>query len=106
MRCLEGCDFLIFSNKTFNCEYYGKELELKIDGEDLSRFLEPQRCKECMDECYIGSNTLNENVKKVKYRIGLLADSFYSFKDDLEGEMAEIYRLLKKLEEDTDHAKE
>lgn len=102
MKCLEQCEFLKFAAKHFSCGYYNSELESKVDGE----LFEPQRCEKCIEEKYIGSNTINEDVKKVKYRIGLLADSFYSFKDDLEGEMAEIYRILKKVEEGTDHAEE
>ena len=45
----------------------------------------------------------NEGVKKIKFRLGLIGDSFYSFKDDLEQELAEIYRILKDLEEKTNH---
>lgn len=97
MECLEGCEFLIFENKIFNCKYYEKELDIKVDG-GSEIFFEPQRCKECIDDRLIGSNTLNENIKKVKYRLGLIADSFYSFKDDFEEELTEVYRVLKDLE--------
>lgn len=105
MKCLEKCEFLNFASKVFNCEYYAKELDTRVDGVD-EIFLEPQRCKECVEEAHIGSNTVNEDIKKVKHRLGLMVDSFYSFKDDLESELTEIYRILKKVEEETDHAEE
>lgn len=82
----------------FWCGYYTKELDTKVDGA-ADIFFEPQRCKECIEEAHIGSNTFDEGIKKVKFRLGLIGDSFYSFKDDIEQELAEIYRILKDLEE-------
>lgn len=47
----------------------------------------------------VGNNTIDEAAKKAKFRLGLIGDSFYSFKDDFETELTEIYRILKDLEE-------
>jgi hypothetical protein len=92
----------MFEKGIFKCEYYTKDLDVKVeDAGDVMAF-EPQRCKECVEERKIGSNTINEGIKKVKFRLGLIGDSFYSFKDDIEGELAEIYRILKDLEEKTE----
>ena len=102
MKCLERCEFLLFEKGQFKCGYYDSDLEARVDGASEIYF-EPLRCKQCIEEKTIGSNTINEGVKKVKFRLGLIADSFYSFKDDLEGEFSEIYRILKDLEEKTDH---
>ena len=98
MKCLEKCEFLLFEKGEFKCNFYEKPLDTKVDGV-AEVFFEPQRCKECIEEAKIGSNTFNEGIKKVKFRLGLIGDSFYSFKDDLEQELTEIYRILKELEE-------
>jgi hypothetical protein len=98
VRCLEKCDFLKFYGGKFKCEYYNKQLEFEVV--DISdKGIIPKRCEECVKEKLVGSNDLNESIKKVKFRLGLIADSFYSFKDDLESELTEIYRILKYLEE-------
>lgn len=103
MRCLEKCEFLLFEKGIFKCGYYDKDLQVKVeDAGDETIAFEPNRCRECIEEKTIGSNTVNEGVKKTKFRLGLIADSFYSFKDDLEGELTEIYRILKELEEKTE----
>jgi len=109
LRCLEKCEFLEFTNGIFICGYYNRELQVKVDDAgsvgagDCVMSFEPNRCKKCVEESHIGTNTTNEGVKKIKFRLGLIGDSFYSFKDDLEQELAEIYRILKDLEEKTNH---
>ncbi len=100
MRCLEKCEFLLFEKGWFHCDYYDKRLDVTVEHDDTTVF-EPQRYKDCIEEEHIGSNTINEGIKKIKFRLGLIGDSFYSFKDDLEQELAEIYRILKDLEEKT-----
>lgn len=105
MRCLEGCEFLIFKRGIFNCGYYNEKLRFEYvahgGGQEAEKEkgLIPQRCLECMEERIVGSNTMEEAAKKAKFRLGLVADSFYSFKDDFETELTEIYRILKDLEE-------
>ena len=97
MRCLEGCEFLKFKSGIFNCGYYSQILTVTIL--DDARGFEPERCNECIDEKMVGSNSVDEAAKKAKFRLGLIGDSFYSFKDDFETELTEIYRILKDLEE-------
>ena len=97
MKCLEECEFLKFRNGVFNCDYYEKMLHTIVL--DNAKGFELERCNECIEEGIVGSNTINESVKKVKFRLGLIGDSFYSFKDDFETELTEIYRILKDLEE-------
>ena len=103
MKCLEKCEFLLFEKGIFKCGYYDTDLDVKVEDAGDTTAFEPHRCRECIEEKTIGSNTINEGVKKVKFRVGLIADSFYSFKDDLENEFTEIYRILKELEEKTQH---
>ena len=59
------------------------------------------RCQECIEEGVIGTNTIEEKVRKLKRHIGWLMDFFYSFKDDMEAEVSDIYRILKELEDET-----
>ena len=106
MRCLEGCEFLVFKKGIFNCGYYTKKLQFEYiheedDGDhaEADKGLIPHRCTECIEERVVGSNTIEEAAKKAKFRLGLIGDSFYSFKDDFETELTEIYRILKDLEE-------
>ncbi len=100
MRCLEGCEFLVFKIGLFDCGYYNHKLQFEyvIDEEKVSEIV-PQRCLECIEEKMVGSNSIEEAAKKAKFRLGLIGDSFYSFKDDFETELTEIYRILKDLEE-------
>lgn len=98
MRCLEGCEFLVFKKGRFDCGYYNTKLEFEyVDISDKG--IIPKRCAECIEERVVGSNTIEESAKKAKFRLGLIGDSFYSFKDDFEIELTEIYRILKELEE-------
>lgn len=98
MRCLEGCEFLKFKKGAFNCYYYDQIITLAI-LDDARGIFEPKRCEKCIEEKMVGNNTIDEAAKKAKFRLGLIGDSFYSFKDDFETELTEIYRILKDLEE-------
>ena len=97
MKCLEGCEFLKFRKGIFNCQYYDKNITVTIL--DDARGFQPERCDDCIEEKMVGNNTIDESAKKAKFRLGLIGDSFYSFKDDFETELTEIYRILKDLEE-------
>jgi len=100
LRCLEGCEFLVFKRGVFNCGYYNEKLQFEYDAEaEQETELIPKRCSECIEQRVVGSNTIEEAAKKAKFRLGLIGDSFYSFKDDFETELTEIYRILKDLEE-------
>ena len=66
---------------------------------DDAKGFRPERCNDCIEEKMVGNNTIDESAKKAKFRLGLIGDSFYSFKDDFETELTEIYRILKDLEE-------
>ena len=96
MECLSGCDFQKLTNGKFYCEYYNCELEFNV--ESMCDNIKIMRCENCINEKLIGQNSIQEKAKKVKYRIGLIMDSFYSFKDDIESQVTEIYRNLKDLE--------
>jgi len=96
VECLDNCEFLDFGNGLFKCKYYKKQLESSYH--ELRKKIVILRCNECLEECFIGSNTLEESLKKIKQRIGFIGDTFYSFKDDFETELTEIYRIIKHLE--------
>jgi len=104
VNCVEECEFLKFKDGNFWCEYYDSELKYYL--QEAMGDLKIVRCDKCLEEKKIGSNTIQEKVKKLKYRIGLIMDSFYSFKDDIESEMTELYRILKDLEEECEIEKE
>jgi hypothetical protein len=110
MECVKRCEFQDFDGENFHCEIYDDELEIQrnLSVEDEGKIM-VLRCKECIEEGLIGSNTKGEFIRKTKQHLGLLMDSFYSFKDDIEDEATHIYRLLKEVEnedvlvdEDTD----
>ena len=96
MECLNKCEFLDFDNGLFRCKFYKKGLESSYH--ELRKKNVVERCNECVDEDVIGSNTIEESVKKIKQRLGFIGDTFYSFKDDFETELTEIYRIIKHLE--------
>lgn len=97
-ECVNGCEFSYFSDGGFKCSYYNKNLEMRIHP--INSKIIVHRCRECIEEDTIGSNTESENVRKIKRYIGWMADSFYSHKDDFESNLTEIYRILKKMEEE------
>lgn len=96
MECLSGCEFQKLKEGKFYCEYYNLKLEYDVDS--LQSNIKIMRNELCINEGLIGKNSIDEKAKKIKYRVGLLMDSFYSFKDDIESEVTEIYRNLKELE--------
>lgn len=98
MDCVEGCEFMRFKDGCFYCNYYDNDLKYYIEKDHMDGNLKIVRCEKCVSEGKIGSNTIQEKARKMKYRIGLMMDSFYSFKDDIEEEVTEIYRTLKELE--------
>ena len=101
MECLNKCEFMDFDSGYWQCNYYNKKLS-SIHNKALNDRLIVKRCNECINEGYIGSNTVDEAVKKIKQRLGFIGDTFYSFKDDFETELTEIYRILKFLEKKPD----
>lgn len=96
MDCVLKCEFQEFDGEGFSCNLYEKELETTIEVSKLM----VHRCKECIDEGTIGTNTKGEYVRKFKQHLGWIGDNFYSFKDDFETELTHLYRLIKELEDD------
>ena len=96
MECLNKCEFLDFDNGLFRCKFYKKGLESSYHELRSKNIV--KRCDECISEGFIGSNTIEESLKKIKQRLGFMGDTFYSFKDDFETELTEIYRIIKHLE--------
>jgi len=100
VECLRGCEFQKLEGEKFYCEYYRSDLEFDVD--DLLSNIKIMRCATCINDGLIGKNSIDEKVKKIKHRMGLMMDSFYSFKDDLESEVTEMYRILKDLENENE----
>ncbi len=96
MECLSECEFQKFKEGKFYCKYYDLNLEYSV--ESMKDDMKIIRCNSCAEGDIIGKNSVQEKAKKIKYRIGLVMDSFYSFKYDMESEITEIYRNLKDLE--------
>jgi len=96
VECLNRCEFLDFDNGLFQCKYYNKHLLSNFN--ELRKKNIVERCDECINEGFIGSNTLEESIKKIKQRLGFMGDTFYSYKDDFETELTEVYRIIKHLE--------
>lgn len=96
MECLNGCEFQKLDKGKFHCDYYLTDLIFEVS--DMLSDIKIMRCGSCEKEGLIGKNSIQERVIKVKHRVGLVMDSFYSFKDDLESEITDIYRILKDLE--------
>ena len=101
-KCVERCEFLRFGKGKFYCKFYQSDLRADnifgtVEGTDGKIAI--YRCESCEKEGEIGSNTVGETVRKLKNYIGWTMDSFYSFKDDIETNITEIYRILKSLEE-------
>lgn len=97
MECLGKCDYLVFEDGSFYCGYYDKTLQSHRN--EMGKVI-VERYNLCETEGIIGSNNIEEKVNKLKRHIGWLMDFFYSFKDDMESEVSDIYRVLKELEDE------
>ena len=99
MECLEGCEFQRFGDNRFYCKYYDKilisEMGAKGDVENILVY----RCKECVEEGKIGVSEEADLLAGMRNTLVYLGDHFYSFKDDFEDDLADLYRRLKALEE-------
>ena len=101
--CLKNCGYIRFSNNIFICSYYNDSkllVEAVEDVTNMKREIIVYKCDECLEENIIGSNTMEEEARKLKKHLGWMADTFYSFKDTFEESLTEMYRILKKVEEE------
>lgn len=96
MECVNRCEFMRFGEGKFICKLYDNS-DLTFDIRE--RHTAVERCRECVDEGEIGTNSVAEAVRKSKQYLGWILDSFYSFKDDFESNSTELYRILKDLED-------
>jgi hypothetical protein len=98
MKCLDKCLYFAATNGNIFCKLYNKTLD--IEGSDAKYTI--QRCEECNASGDIGYNTCTERVNLLKKHVGWLGDIFYSFKDDYEIILSDVYRVLKKMEKDNE----
>jgi len=102
MDCVKGCEFQVYEEEEFHCVLYNERLKVEIrDIPNAPGYVKgvTTRCEKCIEEGEIGTDTTKEKIKKLKTHIGWLMDFFYSFKDDMEDEITNIYRIIKELEE-------
>jgi hypothetical protein len=104
-ECVKNCEFSIFSNGRFTCSYYDKDLDYKKHIKDDIENIVLLRCSDCVQEGIIGNDINIENIRKLKKNLGWLGDSFYSHKDEFESSLTEMYRILKRMEEDCEKSK-
>ena len=100
MECIKRCEFQDFDGEDFFCNMYEEKLQIEhgLSIEDSAK-IKVLRCEKCMEEGLIGSNTNEEFARKAKQHMGLMMDSFYSFKDDIESQVSHLYRLVKEIED-------
>jgi hypothetical protein len=98
VECLEGCELQQFVNKRFYCTYYEEDLlhETGTDGDVYK--VAVWRCQKCIDEGIKGVNEVTNNLEGIRKSLVYLGDHFYSFKDEFENCLADLYRYLKRLE--------
>ena len=101
MECLEGCELQEFKDKKFYCTYYEKGLVSEIGVVNDEHSVLIYRCQECIDEGIKGINSVVNNLDGIRKSLVYLGDHFYSFKDEFEENMADLYRYLKRLEKET-----
>lgn len=104
MNCVERCEFQKFAEGNFYCVFYDRVIltadkPLSIDDGDK---IVIHRCQKCIEEELIGSNSTLENARKLKQYLGTMADEFYSFKDEFETGLTEMYRLIKGMEDEAE----
>ena len=108
MKCVEQCEFQKFAEGCFYCLFYDgiiltADKPLSIDKGDKIII---HRCEKCVEEELIGSNTTLETARKLKQYLGTMADEFYTFKDEFETGLTEMYRLIKGIEYNAENESE
>ena len=98
MECVEGCEFLRFEKKYFVCKYYEQILDTERNLETSPITIHVKRCKKCIEDNVIGENEEEYKMGKIRKHLGWLGDNFYSFKDEFESSLTEMYRIIKKVE--------
>ena len=95
-KCVENCEFIEFNNGSFYCKFYESDLKTELDIDSIILY----KCKKCIEEGKIGSDKRYLLSIKIKKQLGWLMDSFYSFKDDIEKDATEIYRIIRNIEDE------
>jgi hypothetical protein len=97
-ECLEQCEWQKFTKGKFYCKFYEVDLysekTIKIGDDKLVVY----RCDKCKEEENISLTPDMEVLKRVKNNLDMLQDSFYTFKDDFDELLSNIYRIIKKQE--------
>lgn len=97
-ECLEQCEWQKFKRGKFYCRFYEIDLHseksIKIGNDKLTVY----RCDKCKEEENISLSPDLEVLKRVKNNLDMLQDSFYTFKDDFDELLGNIYRIIKSQE--------
>jgi len=95
MECHKNCSFQEFKDDKFLCSYYNAELPIEIQNNRITI----HRCEYCRVEESEIRNEESYLLKGIRTAVTYLGDHFYSFKDEFEKDLADLYRNLKELEE-------
>jgi len=95
-ECVKNCEFLEFKNGYFYCRFYESDLKTELDLNSIILY----KCEKCLEEGKIVPNILYLSSIKVKKQLSWIMDSFYSFKDEFEENITEIYKVLRKIEDE------
>jgi hypothetical protein len=98
MECLEGCEYQQFVNKSFHCSYYEKDLLTEYGVEGDNSTIVVYRCQNCVEDGFKGIDQKQNTLDGIRKSLVYLGDHFYSFKDEFENCLADLYRNLKRLE--------
>ena len=97
-ECLERCEWQKFAGGKFHCKFYETDLHseksIKIGSDKLIIY----RCDKCIEEENISLSPDLEVLKRIKNNLDMLQDSFYTFKDDLDELLSNVYRIIKNQE--------
>jgi hypothetical protein len=91
MKCLNDCEYFTSFEGEPICKYYDERLLIDDNGSI-------NRCDECEKDGKMGINSNRERALLLKKQLGWMADNFYSFKDDFELILTDMYRILKQME--------
>ena len=91
IECLDQCEWQKFKKGNFYCKFYKKNLQWDVKNKKCIVF----RCKRCIVEDEISLTPDMEERKRIGKNLDMLQDSFYSFKDDFDEILSNIYRILK-----------
>jgi hypothetical protein len=97
MRCIDGCEFMVYTSPSFYCEYYDKWLVYKSYK---GKLVEVTRCYECI------SDSNKRRMDELQGYINSLLYNFKKYSEKLDKDINNINKLYNIIRKTSNEEKE